>query len=143
MQQLFQAYDGVVYMANEWLLFLPQLPSSPSSLRVLVWRRMRAVGATGLQNGVWVLPRRAEHERFLQDLVSEIMPQGGQGFIFSAAALESALDSTIVEQFRTDRDQEYAEFCERCGDFLREIEKETGISKFTFAELEENEQDLN
>src|SRR5947207_1478710 len=106
MQQVFQNHQVCSYMANEWLLFLPQLPSSPSSLRVLVWRRMRAAGATGLQNGVWVLPRRAEHERFLQELVAEVEPQGGQGFIFSAATLDGALDSTIIEQFRTDRDQE-------------------------------------
>ena len=39
-----------------WLVFIPQLPSSPSSLRVLVWRRMRTAGAAALQQGVWVLP---------------------------------------------------------------------------------------
>ncbi len=54
---------------SKWLLFVSQLPASPSSLRVMVWRRMRASGALGLQNGVWVLPHRQEHERFLQQLL--------------------------------------------------------------------------
>lgn len=29
----------------EWLLFTSQLPASPSRLRVMVWRRMKAAGA--------------------------------------------------------------------------------------------------
>jgi hypothetical protein len=130
-------------MSHRWLLFLPQLPSSPSSLRVLVWRRMRAAGATGLQNGVWVFPHMPEHERFVRDLLSEVEPQGGRGVLLAATTLDPATDQNIIEQFQAERDQEYAEFCEQCGEFLREIEKETQVEKFIFAELEENEEDLN
>jgi len=56
----------------DWILFLSQLPTNPSSLRVTVWRKMRANGALGLQNGVWMLPDRSEQIHFLQDL-SEII----------------------------------------------------------------------
>ena len=127
---------------TEWLLFLPQLPSSPSSLRVLVWRRLRAAGALGLQNGVWVLPQRPDHERFLHDLVAEVAPQGGSGLLFRATPLQAGLAGDIVERFRTERDQEYAEFRGRCADFLQEMLNETEREHFTFAELEENEEDL-
>ncbi|MBN1318997.1 MAG: hypothetical protein JXA42_26175, partial [Anaerolineales bacterium] len=44
--------------------------------------------------------------------------------------------------FRSDRDEEYAEFCERCEALLTELDKESGREKFTFAELEETEEDL-
>lgn len=126
----------------EWLLFLPQLPSSPSSLRVLVWRRLRAAGALGLQTGVWVLPQRPDCERFLHDLVAEIAPQGGRGLLFRATPLQADLPVDIVERFRAERDQEYAEFRGRCADFLQEMLNETERENFTFAELEENEEDL-
>ena len=38
--------------------------------------------------------------------------------------------------------REYDEFAERCTALLDEIGKETRAGKFTFAEMEENEQDL-
>jgi hypothetical protein len=66
-------------MVQTWLVFIPQLPSSPSSLRVLVWRRMRAAGAAALQQGVWVLPQTPEHEQFLRDVLREAQHQGGSG----------------------------------------------------------------
>ncbi len=125
-----------------WLIFLSQLPSQPSSLRVNVWRKLRAAGALGLQNGVWVLPDQPERIQFLRGLLETIQSQGASGQIFSVNPLDAAVEQDLLGRFSADRDEEYAEFLERGQDFLAEIEKETGKGKFTFAELEENEQDL-
>jgi hypothetical protein len=125
-----------------WLLFLSQLPSTPSSLRVNVWRKLRAAGALGLQNGVWVLPSTPEQVKFLEDLLLWIQHQGASGQIFTVAPLNDAIEQDMLARFHLDRAEEYAEFQERSQDFLAEIEKETGKQKYTFAELEENEQDL-
>lgn len=133
---------GSVAQAPTWLILLPQLPASPSSLRVQVWRRTRAAGALGLQTGVIVLPHTPAHERFFQRLLAEIEREGGSGTIFVGAPLDQTLAATIIERFRADRDQEYAEFCERCEELLAELAKESRGEKFTFAELEENEHDL-
>lgn len=129
-------------VAQEWLLFLPQLPSSPSSLRVQVWRRTRAAGAVGLQGGVIALPRAADHEQFLRGLLADVERQGGSGAIFIAAPLDANYSETLIARFRDERDQEYIEFCERAQEFLDELDKESQSAKFTFAELEENEHDL-
>lgn len=126
----------------DWLLFLSQLPTTPSSLRVMVWRKMRAAGALGLQNGVWVLPDKPEQVKFLGELLASIQDQGAGGQIFKVGSLTDAIEQDILGRFRSERDEEYAEFCERCQGFLEEVEKETAKEKFTFAELEENEQDL-
>jgi hypothetical protein len=48
----------------------------------------------------------------------------------------------FVERFRADRGREYDEFGERCHEFLAEIKKEKQRRKFTFAELEEIEDDF-
>ena len=128
--------------AEEWLLFLPQLPSSPSSLRVLAWRRLRAAGALGLQHGVWVLPHGTRHEQFFRELLAEVTAQGGGGMIFVAQPLDPALPAEIAARFLAERAQDYAEFAGRCRDFLAEIAKETSGRNFTFAALEENEQDF-
>ena len=37
-----------------WLLLIHQLPAKPAYLRVKVWRRLQAIGATPLKNAVHV-----------------------------------------------------------------------------------------
>ncbi len=41
--------------------------------------------------------------------------------------------------FNERRDEEYCEFINECGKYLKELEKEITIKKFTFAEMEEEE----
>jgi hypothetical protein len=126
----------------EWLLFTSQLPASPSSLRVMVWRRMKAAGAVSLQNGVWVLPRTKEQERGVQEILNYLESQGAEGQSFAATALNEKVEKDLLNRFRGQRDEEYAELIERCEGLLSELTKETKKKKFTFAELEENEDDL-
>jgi vacuolar-type H+-ATPase subunit I/STV1 len=108
----------------------------------MVWRRMKAAGAVGLQNGVWVLPHSKEQVRFLQELLDYLKEQGASGQSFTATALNQSIENDLLERFQTQRDEEYAELIERCQDLLSELDKETQNQKFTFAELEENEDDL-
>lgn len=129
-------------MREQWLLFLPQTPAQPSSLRVLVWRRLQQAGAVNLQAGAWILPLTANHEQVLQKLLAEVEQQGGGGFLLKAATFTEARHAQLIERFQHERAQEYQEFSEQGHAFLEEIEKETSTRKFTFAELEENEQDL-
>ena len=105
-------------------------------------RRLRATGAAGLVGGAWVLPRTATHARFFEQLAETVRAQGGKVFVLAVPEASPGTDAMIVTRFRADRDREYDEFTERCDAFLTEIAKETGAGKFTFAELEENEQDL-
>src|SRR5215472_1008116 len=125
-----------------WLVFFPQTPATPSSLRVLVWRRLQQAGALNLQGGAWMLPLAKEQEQVLQRLLSEMGLQGGSGFFLEARAPSEVIQAELIERFQAERAKEYQEFGERCQQFHAEIEKETHARKFTFAELEENEQDL-
>jgi len=126
----------------EWLIFLSQLPATPSSLRVGVWRKLRAAGAVGLQNGVWLLPRREEHERFMERLLLHVTEQGASGQVFVVQAFNPATQQDVLARFQADRNEDYAEFLEQSEVVMAEIRKETGRGKFSFAELEENEQNL-
>jgi hypothetical protein len=125
-----------------WLLFLAQLPSSPSSARVALWRRLRAAGATGMVTSAWMLPRAARHEEFFERLLETVRRQGGDGFVLTVSSASPDVNEVITSRFRADRGREYDEFAERCTAFLDEIAKETRAGKLTFAELEEGEQEL-
>jgi hypothetical protein len=126
-----------------WVLLLAQLPASPSGPRVALWRRARAAGAAGLQNGVWVLPHTPEHVALFGGLAATVRGQGGTAVVLAVSAPEEGVEAEIVARFAADRGREYAEFAERSAGLLAEIGKETGRGKFTFAELEEIEQDLD
>src|SRR5687767_10663364 len=41
---------------RRWLLFIHQLPSQPSNLRVTTWRRLQQTGAIPLKQAVYALP---------------------------------------------------------------------------------------
>ena len=126
----------------DWLLFIPQRPAPPSALRVTVWRRMHAVGALELQNGVWILPYSPEIEGHVEHLLAHLQENGASGYIFETGGLTPAIENDLLERFRASRDEEYAEFCERGDALLGELAKETALGKFSFAELEEAEEDL-
>ena len=102
----------------EWILFLSQLPTNPSSLRVTVWRKMRLNGALGLQNGVWMLPNTSEQIQFLQDLSKIIQNQGASCQIFTVSPLDQRVEDDILGRFQTQRSEEYDDLIERRGEFL-------------------------
>jgi hypothetical protein len=137
-----QSEKGVGNMeVRQWVLFLPQTPTVPSSLRVSIWRRMQQLGAVALQNGVWILPYMSSTERTLQKVLTDLEAQGGSGFLLTAQVLRPDQEGRMIERFRSEREHDYTEFLERCEQFLYELEKEAKAHKFTFSELQENEED--
>lgn len=128
---------------NEWLLLLAQLPSTPSSLRVTVWRRMRAAGAVTLHSGAWVLPLSPKNGQIMDDCLKYVKSQDGKGAVLTGRVQDEESDDDIVKRFIAAADEDYAEFDERCLGLIEEIRKESGQEKFTFAELEENEEELH
>ncbi len=140
-KQVLQSMDADSHSSG-WLMLLAQLPSKPSSARVALWRRMRAAGATAMVNGAWVLPSTVPHTEFLEQSRESVIRQGGIGFVLCVSASSPETDEAIVQLFRADRAREYDEFTERCTAFLNEINRESNAGKYTFAEMEESEQDL-
>jgi hypothetical protein len=125
-----------------WLVFLSQLPRAQSSVRVATWRRLRAAGAAMLVGSAWVLPDTAAHAELFTQLRDGIARQGGTSFVLSVPDSSPEVHETIMDRFRADRRQEYDEFAERCTALLDEVAREAQAGKYTFAEMEEAEQDL-
>lgn len=126
--------------ASGWLLLVYRVPREPTRLRATVWRRLKSLGAVYLQNSVAVLPDSATHERALRSLRREIIDMRGTAQVIRCDVLAGASDITAT--YNAARDEEYTEIIDKCADFLAEIDKETAAQHFTYAELEENEEDL-
>lgn len=128
--------------AYRWIIFCPQLPANPSSPRVMVWRRLHSAGSVGLDNGLWILPYSERSTSTIKEMKEYVILQGGTCKIFLANTFDEETEKEILERFAKERAEEYFELQEQCEDFLAEIDKETKRCNFSFAEYEENEQDL-
>jgi hypothetical protein len=125
-----------------WVLVLLQLPSEPSRYRVAVWRQLRRAGAVPLSPGVWALPSGPAFEADL-DRAAELSREANGTFaLIDASPRDEASSALIRDAFKSVRVEEWAEFLADCGKFEREIAHEIQKHKFTFAELEEEEQSL-
>jgi len=61
--------------------------------------------------------------------------------LLSCAVLAGAAE--VHATFQAARDDEYEEIVDRCEDFLAQVKKEHVARHYTYAELEENEVDLD
>lgn len=125
---------------RQWLILVYKVPSEPSRLRAAVWRRLKASGAVYLQDGVAALPAEMASERVLRGLAEEIRMMGGTVHLLRAVPMGD--EHPLVATFNAAREAEYRELLGRCQDFHAELARERAARNFTFAELEENEDDL-
>ncbi|MGI8868786.1 MAG: Chromate resistance protein ChrB [Mycobacteriales bacterium] len=126
--------------AHHWLLLVYRVPSEPTRLRAAVWRRLKALGAVYVQNSAAALPAGGTGERDLRKLHHDIVEMSGTALLLTAEPVLGGAD--LRRLFLAARDDEYNEIIDKCGDFLAGLEKEYANAHFTFAELEENEEDL-
>ena len=87
-----------------------------------------------------MLPASEAHQKLLNELAQTVQAQGGSASLFEATAV--ADDKEMIARFISDRQREYQEFETRSQGLLDEVAKEIAAEKFTFAELEEVEDDL-
>ncbi len=129
-------------VTQHWLLLTYKVPLEPSKRRVALWRRLKSMGGIYLQSGVCLLPKTDDHVRRLKMLENDVAEMGGESLILETVALNQAQEDKVVARFKTDRDDQYEEFLDKCNDFEGEIAKEIAASHYTYAELEENDVDL-
>src|SRR5690606_3754164 len=67
---------------------------------------------------------------------------GGTVGAFDIRPHDDAATALVIDAFRRAREDEWREFVADCAKFIAEIDREVAKAKFTFAELEEEEQSL-
>jgi hypothetical protein len=109
---------------------------------VAVWRELRRLGAVSLQQGTWAVPVGEGFDEGFAQVVRTIDAAGGH-----PVALLVADDDHSVTQlerlFSEERESEWGEFLRECDKYESELADEVKKSKFTLAELDEEEESLD
>lgn len=127
---------------SQWLAINYTLPSKPSRSRVYIWRKLKKAGAVNIQQSMWLLPFNDENYHTLKEIKQDVIQNGGEAFIMQSV-IERDSTQVVIERFNSARNEEYMEVMEQCEEFFKEISKETAAKNFSFAEIEENEEELD
>jgi hypothetical protein len=103
---------------------------------------VKKVGAVYLRDGVCVLPERPQTVGAAGAIAARIEEFEGQATLVTGATFDAARSQAIVAQFQSARADEYAEISREAEKLVQHISRETQHRDFTFAELEELEEDL-
>ena len=126
-----------------WVLLTYKLPGDSSSARVAVWREVRRSGALQVQRSVVAFPDDPAFRRAIERFRALVTDVGGETVAVRAEPYSDGDGGRLKDAWNAARDAEYAELTAECGKFLTEIDHEFAIGKFTFAELEEEESELD
>src|ERR1700751_3962660 len=94
-----------------WLLLVTNLPGRNPTLRMRVWRALKAAGAGLLRDGAYLLPNGERSRQVLEEQGAEIKAAGGLVQVLSFDAESSEQNPELVALF--DRTADYAEAIER------------------------------
>lgn len=125
-----------------WLLLAYSLPTEPSRFRVSVWRRLRKLGAIYLNEGFWVLPNSAAMVKEIEGVIKEVHSFQGTASAFTSRDLDPGQGERLRSKFLDARKEEYSELQGQYEKFVVHVEHARATQRFTFAEVEELEEEL-
>jgi ChrB-like protein len=92
---------------QRWLILIYRLPREPSRPRVAAWRKLKALGALYLQDGVAALPEDAVTHEQLEWLQVQIREANGEAVLWEACPNTPLENKELVDAFRSAREEAY------------------------------------
>ena len=123
---------------HSWLLLVYQLPTTPSNIRVSVWRRLQKIGAVCIKKSVYVLPNQEQTQEDFQWMKQEIISKGGEGQIFAADSFADLESHELENLFKKTRDQEYQELIDqikKLADQVNHVTSNEGLTEETLKDF--------
>ena len=72
-----------------WIALVLALPTSPSAVRVRVWRALKSSGCGALRDGVYLLPESPDCARVFEGLAQEVRQADGEATLLAFAARDA------------------------------------------------------
>jgi hypothetical protein len=99
---------------TNWLVLTASLPTSPSGLRVRIWRALKTTGCATLREGVYILPVTAGSANELWAIEKAIQEGGADAHMLTLQARDAMQEKTFRALF--DRSEQYADFAQSLKD---------------------------
>jgi hypothetical protein len=112
-------------MSETLLLLLVGVPTTPSSVRVRVWRRLRSLGAVALKRSAYLLPDTPERYEDFQWLAQEIQRQGGEAMLVRVQQIENMSRDDVLRLFQDPRDRDYRHLAVRYRRVLQRLDRKS------------------
>lgn len=125
-----------------WRVLTYRLSGDQSRHRVAVWRELRRVGAVALQSATWAIPTGDRFDEGLKRATALVKRSDGQALCFEVSASEETV-AAVEALYTAEREAEWVEFCSECDKAEAELHREIEKEKFTLAELDEEEQNVD
>ena len=107
--------------APAWLLLVTNLPGHNPTLRMRIWRALKAAGVGLLRDGAYLLPNGERSREVLEEQGAEIKAAGGLVQLLSFDAESTEQSAEFVALF--DRSEEYSEGIRRLDALKKELGK--------------------
>jgi hypothetical protein len=108
-----------------------------------VWREVRRSGALQLHQSVIAFPDTEPFGRAVARIRAAVDEVGGSTLALRAEPVDADDDERLRSAWNDARAEEYTELVSECEKLVAEIDKEFGKQKFTLAELDEEEAELD
>jgi hypothetical protein len=118
---------NLIHMTDRasWLLLITNLPGRNPTLRMRLWRALKADGAGPLRDGVYLLPESDAARKVFEEHAQAIKEGGGVAHVLALEASSPEQDEAFRALF--DRTAEYAEVASQLSSFRREMAKLTEV----------------
>ncbi|TAN49318.1 MAG: hypothetical protein EPN21_12370 [Methylococcaceae bacterium] len=93
---------------KNWLLLILSLPTANATVRMRVWRALKAVGCAVLRDGVYLLPQREPLRALLEQQADEVSAAGGTAYVLSFDTEDAGQQRRFAGMF--DRSEDYAKW---------------------------------
>lgn len=125
-----------------WTTIIYQIPRDMHKNRMAVWRKLKSIASLNVLQSIWILPESEAAEKEFRALEQQINQDGGKSIFCVTVIEDEKQNQKLIDCFNSERDLDYYELIDKCNDFEHEMKHETEKENFTYAELEENEHEV-
>jgi hypothetical protein len=119
----------LIVSQQQLLLLLVGVPPTPSSLRVRVWRRLRALGAVALKRSAYLLPDTPDRYEDFQWLAQEIQRDGGEATLIRVQQIENVDPGDVLRLFHEPRDRDFRQLAVRYRKVLQNLDRKSEAAR--------------
>jgi hypothetical protein len=90
-----------------WVVLVHHVPRDPSTARIAIWRRLRALGVARLSDGVVALPEDARTREHLEWVADQVIEAQGTALLLRVETLTAADERGLAASLASARAAEY------------------------------------